>query len=360
MRIQRLIQVLAALVSFMVLSSAAAQTEVLKVRIIVAGATIHVKPDAQSRIIDKPAVGSLFETTKRVGEWYEIRLPSRLGMVITGYIQETAVEPENKEPESKKEALQEPLKVEPTKKEAVTPPEVTAPPKPWLGQISLGGLFALLQVGHEKEFGWPLYKDQLYLLDSLENGSAPGFELGLGVFPLRRLEVAASLFLASKSLAGRYGMGLPNIYRADDVAYAEDTKSARFQELILSLDVLFHPVKEGRIQPYLGGGVSYISGKIDLLQNITYRETYFSDNTHEIKLTAVDLSSKKANALGFQATVGLNFGLSETLAIFAEGRYLMAKKNLSLPLASELSGSDELVEINLGGARAGLGIKFRF
>ena len=87
-----------------------------KIKITVVGkdANIHLGPDAGSRIVQAAAVGSVFEAEKKVGEWYEINLPSKLGVTITGYIHEKFVETEGGKPEKPKEVVTPSPKPSPT------------------------------------------------------------------------------------------------------------------------------------------------------------------------------------------------------------------------------------------------------
>ena len=85
-----------------------------KIKITVAGkdAAIHLSPDAGSRIIQSAPFGSVFEAERKTGEWYEIKLPSKLGVTITGYIHEKFVATEQapaKTPEAPAQIAREPV-----------------------------------------------------------------------------------------------------------------------------------------------------------------------------------------------------------------------------------------------------------
>lgn len=60
------------------------------IEVVAANASIRLKPNASSELVEKPSVGSVFETTKKVGKLYEVKI-SKLGMIITGYIHESFV-----------------------------------------------------------------------------------------------------------------------------------------------------------------------------------------------------------------------------------------------------------------------------
>jgi opacity protein-like surface antigen len=318
-----------------------AQAEPQKITVKAQAASIYAKPDAGSQVIEKPSVGSVYEVVRKVGEWYEIKLPSRLGMVITGFIHEKSLETEN-------------LVVVPGQ-------EPSLPRKPKMGYISLGGLLHFVQVGYDYTYPWNIYDEEGAIYDSAYNQNAFGFELGLGFFILKNIEIDVGFHYVSKALEGLYALDFPNKQKYFDIAYAEASANPKINEMMFNLGANFHLLKEGRLRPYLGGGISYINGKIDLLDDIEFNETFYVDKTHTIEITGVIFTSKTVNALGFYGKAGIDFEVSSALSIFGEGQYLMAKKDVPHPLATKLSdGQEQLLEINLGGASALFGIKIRF
>jgi len=70
-----------------------AQGNGTKIKVIVENASIRLKPSLESEAIEENiAVGTIYNSDKKVGEWYEIKTPSRLGVALLGYIHEMYVE----------------------------------------------------------------------------------------------------------------------------------------------------------------------------------------------------------------------------------------------------------------------------
>jgi outer membrane protein W len=156
-------------------------------------------------------------------------------------------------------------------------------------------------------------------------------------------------------------MDFPNWQKLDDIAYAEKFANSKISEMMFNLGVNYYPLKNGRLQPFLGAGICYISAKMELLDDIFFVETFYLNKTHDIEITEVKLSGKTIDTLGFYGKAGIDVAIFEALSVFAEGRYLIAKKEVVHPLATKLSdGQEQLLEINLGGASAVLGVKIRF
>jgi opacity protein-like surface antigen len=316
-----------------------AQAEPQKITVKVQEATIHAKPDPASQVIEKPDVGSVYEVVRKSGEWYEIKLPSRLGMVITGFIHEKFIEGKIPPP----------------------PPPPPQPRKAIIGHISLGGLYHFLQMGYDYTYPWYIFDQNGAIYDSLYNQNVLGFQVGLGFHVLKNIEIDLGFNYLSKTLEAFYAMDFPNWQKLDNIAYAEKTVDSKISEMMFNLGVNYYPLITGRLQPFLGAGISYISAKMELLDDIFFIEKFFLDKTHEIEITEVKLSGKTVDTLGFYGKAGVDVEVSEALSIFGEGRYLVAKKEVAHPLATKLSdGQEQLLEINLGGVSAILGVKIRF
>jgi outer membrane protein W len=258
-------------------------------------------------------------------------------MVITGFIHENALKTEN----------------------VVTPEP--KPSKPKMGYIRLGGLLHFNQMGYDAAYVWPIYNEDGEIRESAYNQNAFGFQLGLGFYILKNIEVEVGFHYVAKTLEGFYALSFPNQKKYYDIAYAEKTANPKISEMMFNLGLNYHFLKEGRLRPYLGAGMSYVNAKMDVVEDIEFNETFFADNTHSIEITNVLFTGKTMNMLGFYGKAGIDFDVSGVISIFGEGQYLLAKQDVPLPLATKISGTEVLLEgINLGGASVLAGIKIRF
>ena len=232
-------------------------------------------------------------------------------------------------------------------------------PKRYFASVDIGGLLSFLQVGYDYEYSEELWGEDLTISDAVDNSEALGFSAGAGFYVMEYLEIAASMNVFSKSLNGRYGFSLPNVYLWDDIASAETTANPEFRETIFHFVVNFHPITSGNIRPFIGAGVSYISGKMDLLNDIIYEESFFLDWTHEVEITDIEFAETDINKLGFNFTGGMDFYLTHSVAFYASGRYIIAKQEFEHPLTTRWE-EGETIELNLGGLSANLGIRVFF
>jgi len=232
-------------------------------------------------------------------------------------------------------------------------------PKRNIVSINIGGLFSLVQVGYDYMYTDMLYGEDMTVSDYVENSEAFGFSAGAGFYIVDEVEIAASINIFSKSLNGLYGLSLPNVYLWEDIAFDEVSSSPVFKETMFHFAVNFHPLSRGNIRPFIGAGVSYVSGKMDLLNDIIYEETYYWNWSHEIEITEIEFEETNVNKWGFNFTGGMDLYLTNSVAFYASGRYIVAKQEVEHPLTT-VWDKDETLELDLGGLSANLGIKVFF
>jgi hypothetical protein len=334
------------------------QAQKQKIKVTTEGASVRVKPDVGSDVIATPEVGTVFEVEARIEDWFEIKLKTELGVSVTGYIHamyvetEEAVAPEA-EPAEAKEAEAEPVQPAPTAEPGRVEPSGRSI---WLS-LRLGGLYASM-AGYNYEFSMTYYNEPLTITESVAKSGAmgPNFELGLRF--MKFLEVTMGFTLYSKNMAGTYGFGLPNRYIYNDIAFDEAEEDPSWKFSVLDFGINFYPVQQGMMRPYFGLGGSYVTAKLDILKDMVYRETTYSNYTHKIEITEVQLVNKTVNKFGFHVRGGLDLRLLGKLFLFIEGKYVICKTDVPHPLTSTLTGYEsEKITVDMGGISGILGIK---
>jgi len=63
-----------------------------KIRVVVKNSSIRIEPNVQSKIIDSPPLGAVFEVIQKTGVWYQIKLSSKNHEVEDGYVHEMFIE----------------------------------------------------------------------------------------------------------------------------------------------------------------------------------------------------------------------------------------------------------------------------
>jgi hypothetical protein len=304
-----------------------AQTQTIKV--VKDKTNIHLYPDRTSEVIGNAPIGTEFETERKIGEWFKIEFYSQVGILIPGYIHESDVFTEK--------GIQD---VRPEFKRV---------------NVRMGGLLSIISKMYDYEHSFP-YRDETFRAAvNWEPGEMIGLNGGVGVFLIPMVEISVGFSIFSKSAGGVLLIDIPspfnyNDYKSDEMETDVSLKAAAF-----SLGISFYPVARGKMRPYVGSEVSYISGKIAMVEGFSYNETTYSDNTHSVSINKVEYEEKNVSQIGFSIVAGTNYAVFKDLHVFLEGNYTFARDELTDPIYME-----QMVDINLSGLKVIGGIKFFF
>lgn len=336
--------------------------EAVKIKVIAAGAVIHAKPDASSQALDRPAIGTLLALARRLGDWYEVRFQSRLGMVLTGYIYRSAVEAPPEEKAAPPALVEKPPAAPPAAKPVVEPPPKPArsrTPGRKILQLGIGGFISRTQVGDSRTDEFPYREETLTIKDSLGDGSLAGLDIRFGFLPWAPLEVELGYQSSSQTLTGTYLIGVPSLLLWGDIASDEAKEDMSYKNSVFSLGLVLHPLNRGIVRPYLGIGLAFCSGSLRALKDIRFNETYYSDYSHVVKITQVSYEPVSLKATGFAAKAGIDAALAPVLFLFAEAAYVGARDSYELPLITDLNNKKVTRSADLGGARGVFGLRIR-
>jgi hypothetical protein len=340
--------------------------EAVQIKVIAAGAVIHAKPDASSQALDRPAIGTLLALARRMGDWYEVRFQSRLGMVLTGYIHHNAVEapPEkkadppvqNEKPPAAPPAVK-PV-AEPVREPAPKPARARTPGRKFL-QFGIGGFISRTQVGDSRTDEFPYRDETLIIKDALGDGSLAGLDIRVGFLPFPPLEVELGYQSSSQTLKGTYLIGVPSLFFYGDIASDETDEDMSYKNSVFSLSLVCHPLNRGAVRPYLGIGLAFCSGSLRALKDIRLTETYYSDYSHTVKITQIIYEPVSLKATGFVVKAGLDAALAPVFFLFAEAAYIGARDSYELPLITDLYNRKTTRSAELGGVRGVFGLRIR-
>lgn len=349
------------LIAFFLILPSITNAQEQKIRVVVEGASLRLQPNMESEIILSPPVGNIFEVEKKVGKWYEIKFSSEIGVLITAYIHEMFIEVEKEAAKPKDEVIQEPVRPQPI----YEPPKAARPRGKPMFSLKGGGIFILIPELYSYDYSFPSRGETATMSESVYSGNAFSFEVGLGFFLIPYIEFEGTVSFLSKGLNGSYGFELPSQYWFNLLASDEMEASPTLKKTILCLGLLIHPVTSGPIRPYFGGGGSYVIGNLEMVEDMTFSEIDSQlVRNHSITINEVqfvetdDLEEISLSKFGFYGKAGINFTATKNIGIYAEGKYIFAKKEI-LYFLSDFD-PDEIVEIDLGGISFCLGIKLMF
>lgn len=322
-----------------------------RIKVVLRNASVRMQPNIDSEVILSPPIGSTFEVERKIGEWYEIKFSSEIGVLITGYINSQFVEVMEAEPVpvQKKEPVRKPARP------AVKPRPAKAGIK---FNIMGGGLFAPLNDMLSGYYTYPYRAGEFIIEDYMESSNSVGFIGGVGIFATPNVELTGSMAILSKAGWGEDRIDVASPFLIPG-ASAEDYAEylPNIKKTIFSFGINIHPIKSGPIDIYFGGGGSYIKATVELMEDIRYLE--LSDPillTHSVEILQVMVQETEINAFGFHGRAGINLRASKNFYIFAEGRHIIASTDVPSPFDDTYT----IEGLDLGGTLALGGIKIVF
>jgi opacity protein-like surface antigen len=290
-----------------------------RIRVVAQNASVRLQPNSESEVILSPPVGSTFEVEQKIGDWYEIKFSSEIGVLITGYINSQFVEVIEAEPPPIKKVIQKP---EPQR-------EITRRPAKKLGlKLKAAGGYGTMRIGDYHVWGEDaqMYMDDLIVAAERFGWSANQegeFEkIGQGM----EFESEGILKFGSIGLGG--GIGLLRRGKFSELSInIPDTTETIGGSIDPTVSIyslfgnfyLFIPTT-APVEFYLYGGAAYYHGKM----SATIAE-YYQWSTWQYSYRETADVEATSSAIGFHAGAGLEIDLSPNIAFFIEGKARFAK-----------------------------------
>jgi outer membrane protease len=219
------------------------------------------------------------------------------------------------------------------------------------GSLSIGGVYGIPNLTYIYASVFTMYEEDAGFGDGLDKANYfPGFSASAGYFLTKNIEVFGGAFFSKvNNQLGANVLIIPSEYFYDDAATGTATQNRSKSQTDFIFGLKYHFAPQARVNPYIGLGGFYSSAKVPFVEDMTYTDTYFSDLSHEITINSVDIAETKVSALGGTVLGGLEFGLTSSLTVFAEGAYRFASKDVVHPFGIA-TGDTQTVKIDLGGA----------
>jgi len=314
-------------------------TENKTVRVIVENASIRLQPDLQSEIIKSPPLGSIFTVEKRIGDWYEIKVKTDLGMVVPGFIHAMYVEPI--EPET---ALPVPPKKvpEPAQKTSKPPPSL---PSETRSKAARKRVELAIRAGYMAGYSLTdtvTYNDS-FSSGSLQNVVANGqFKMGLknpfsmdgefnfyflkGLGVQLRFDSNSSANLTNDSLS-TFDMNWSWSSGGSGSESVTWDATGKVSVFVLSGNLVYKLGTGGFIAPIVSGGVSFFSGSAVVNTTGAYATTWLSEGMRYVDYFTLPADvDASLSGVGFNFGGGLDLNFSSAIALSLDVRYLLKSK----------------------------------
>jgi opacity protein-like surface antigen len=319
------------------LVSAGMALQKIKLTVNQPNARIHVSPDETSQVIQEVEVGAELEAERRAGDWYEVKVQSRLGVLLTGYLHRRFVDesagggaPVTK-PAQKKTSADRPQR------------PAAAPFRP-RGDLAVRfGTAAGSFLGSTSAYS-ESWSDGL--LSSVGESGTISHEaanpLGLGLsfsyyfaggLGLQvKLDYNFTVDLAAEGNGSTYRMSWSWTDGRGPFDVSEDWALDGDLSLTpISLNLVYRVQGGGRLVPYIGAGVSYFIGKVNVDTRRGWGFSWEDSESQYIDYIDVPVRiDESIGHLGFNLGGGVDLLFSRGFGLNLEAAYFVGK---SLDLA---------------------------
>jgi opacity protein-like surface antigen len=307
---------------FLALAVAGLAAQTTKIRVKTPNAVLRLEPSASGEIAaDKIAAGTVFDSERKVGTWFEVKHRSAIGVLLVAFISEADVE-------------------------VVTPGRVTAPPeKPVVREsgppsslkpglvLSLGaGLGMTSYKGGSSEYsrGWDYlilqYVDEYgEISGSIKNPISLG--LGLGYFFTPNIGLQLRLdYQLNQSLSGNsyYAVDWKFTTTSDFSQELDWPVGGSFSVMPISLDLVGRFALGSSLRAYLNAGVSYFTAKIEANSTVGVADSWLNAPYLFFDYYAIPARiNASLNGIGFNIGAALEMSIGRTMGLFLEAQYFL-------------------------------------
>ena len=301
----------------------------VKLTVVQEGAVVQVKPETGSETIQQMPLGATLEAERKVGEWYEVVVTSKLGVSLTGYIHERFIRViQGAEPE--------------TRTEPKTPSQRYAgPAREKKGDFAIGLGYVSASLMNDASSYTVNWSDGLltsvsergeimHKLEKKPYGLGLSFSYlitgGLGV--QFRLDYNASAKLEPVEGGSTYRMDWSwEDGRSFDLTDAWNV-DGELSVYPISANLIYKLQSGGMFVPYFSGGVSYFMGNAKASSTRGVGVTWVADGSQFLDYINVPLSiDESLSHLGFNLGAGLDVLFSPGFGVNVDAAYFIGKSS---------------------------------
>lgn len=315
-----------AIIVALFLSPTKAVAQDLNITVTEKDAAIHLKPDAGSRVIQISPVGTVLEAEKKEGEWYQVKIQSRLGVIITGYIHQKFVKSEAGVEEEDLPGTEEKTEG----KRALSKGDIGI----GIGYVS--GSFISDQSSYS--FNWSenllsKVNENGTTMTKIKNPRGVGFSFSYLLFGGIGIQLKLDYNFTEKineaeSLSDYAITWTWTDNRGPFDRSEEWGVSGEFSVIPISLNFLYKFQGEGMIIPYFSAGASYFTGKVKANSTRGLGISWEASGSQFIDYVDVPIKvDESISHFGFNVGGGLDFMFTSSIGLNLEAAYFIGKKS---------------------------------
>lgn len=329
----------------------------LKIVVKVKSANIRLKPAMDSPVVGNAQMGLIMDVREKFENWYLVELPPvGKGAAVRGYIHKSVVEEFNEQGRGAKtrpmvtpKPSQEVSVLKPAKAGKATAAAGVSRKKLY---VRLGGGYANKSFSYDNSSSFDMYHESGLASEKYSvKASGAAFDVGLGYMLTPSVGVDVSFIPASGKSNGTFSATFPHPFYFNNPRTEEWTAGGlKYSAFEINLDLVYvFPISSKFGLYAMAGGTYFLGVKIESLKVIDWTETGYPYT--DLNITP-QYASYKGNAFGFNGGGGLDYRLSDSLAVNVNARFSSGSAKIKV--------ESKEVSVPAGGIRATAGIKVGF
>jgi opacity protein-like surface antigen len=301
----------------------AVQAAEVKIKVVVENATIRSKPGIEGSIIEeKIPLGAVYLSSKKEGEWYEVKFRSKLGVQLTGYIHEMYIE-------VVKEGEPKPV-----------PPIPVPSPERAMKNFEFGLFFGMsagsfLPASSSYSDNWSYQElESVTETDTITHklNNSPAMAGGFFTYYFRGgfgFRLSFDYNFKQTLSAGDSAFNMSWTWTEGRGTYSLDKTwpvQGDYSLLPISFNLIYKLESGGALVPYFTAGLTYFFGKANLSTSVGYGESWISPDQIlqyvDYFIIPVKLE-KKLDTVGGNAGAGLDVLLSPNVGLNIDAVYYL-------------------------------------
>lgn len=311
---------------FLALAIAGLAAQTTKIRVKTPNAVLRLEPSASGEIAaDKIAAGTVFDSERKVGTWYEVKHRSAIGVLLVAFISEADVEvvaPGRVTAPPEKPVVREPVRV-PGPPSSLKPGIVLSLGA-GLGMTSFDG--GVSEYGRNWDYSILQYVEEFgEISGSVKNPVSLGFGVGYFFSPNIGLQFRVDYQL-KQSLGGNSYYGTNWKFQTSNPFSAEQDwpVGGSFSVMPISLDLVARFALGSSLRAHLNAGVSYFLAKIEANTIIGVADAWIVSPYLYFDYYALPTRlSKSLNGIGFNIGGAMEMAIGRSMGLFLEAVYFI-------------------------------------
>jgi opacity protein-like surface antigen len=219
------------------------------------------------------------------------------------------------------------------------------------GYVSANGGYQATANDFQDNVTFSAYAEQGDFDVAYKAEAGPVFDISGGVRVWRNLAVGAGVTSYRRTSAADVTARIPHPFFFDQRREAEGSVAdVRREELAVHLDAMWMVPVTDRVSVAVFGGPSYFRLKQPIVTSLRYDDTYPYDT---VTINGANTTATQENKVGYNAGADVMYMLTRTVGVGGVIRFTQAKFDLP-------SANNRTVSVDVGGAQAGAGVRFRF